>query len=227
MVLVFDLDDTLYDELTYVKSGFKAVARFLHQTYGLPEEECYRKMTMTLVKGRGRIFDDILSDFELYSKSKVRRCLSVYRLHQPDIRLFPEAESCLERFKHLPIYVVTDGNKIVQKNKLVALGLYSRLNFCFITHRYGVHNAKPSPHCFMKICAREKVMPSEVIYIADNPLKDFVGIRPLGFNTVRVMQGQHKDVIISRKYEADYCINSLNQLDEAFLNRLSSSEEGK
>lgn len=222
MVLVFDLDDTLYDELSYVKSGFKAVARVLHQTYGLPEEENYHKMVNSLVKGRGRIFDDILDNFGLYSKHNVRRCLSVYRLHQPDIRLFPEAENCLERFEHLPIYIVTDGNKIVQKNKLVALGLYSRLKFCFITHRYGVQHSKPSPYCFMKICEREKAKPGEVVYIADNPRKDFLGIKPLGFQTVRVMQGQHRDVVVNKEYDAAYSINSLKQLDEDFLNLIFS-----
>jgi putative hydrolase of the HAD superfamily len=31
MVLIFDLDDTLYDEMSYVKSGFNAVA--FHLSY--------------------------------------------------------------------------------------------------------------------------------------------------------------------------------------------------
>ena len=33
MIIVFDLDDTLYEEITYVRSGFKAVASYLSQTY--------------------------------------------------------------------------------------------------------------------------------------------------------------------------------------------------
>ncbi|WP_214515343.1 hypothetical protein, partial [Mycobacterium tuberculosis] len=36
MIVVFDLDDTLYDELTYVQSGFQAVAGYLRDTYGMP-----------------------------------------------------------------------------------------------------------------------------------------------------------------------------------------------
>ena len=34
MILVFDLDDTLYPERTYVESGFKAVADSLAQKFG-------------------------------------------------------------------------------------------------------------------------------------------------------------------------------------------------
>ena len=35
-ILVFDLDDTLYPELSYVHSGFRAVAAFLGPVLGVP-----------------------------------------------------------------------------------------------------------------------------------------------------------------------------------------------
>lgn len=220
MVVVFDLDDTLYDELSYVQSGFHAVAGYLMEAHRISSQDSYSDMKERLAGGRGRIFDDMLSRFGLYSRQAVRRCLSVYRLHKPDIRLYPEAEECLRRLQHLPIYIVTDGNKLVQENKFVALGLYNRVKFCFITHRYGTKNAKPSPYCFLKICEKEQVAPQEVIYIADNPRKDFVGIKPLGFHTVRLMQGQHQHVKAAPEYEAEYRIDSLAELDEEFLERV-------
>ena len=37
-VLVFDLDDTLYPELSYVHSGFRAVAAFLSPLLEVPAE---------------------------------------------------------------------------------------------------------------------------------------------------------------------------------------------
>ena len=39
MIIVFDLDDTLYEETTYVKGGFTAVANYLFQTYHLDNPE--------------------------------------------------------------------------------------------------------------------------------------------------------------------------------------------
>ncbi len=220
MVVAFDLDDTLYDELTYVRSGFRAVSEYLWEQYDIPLQRSYDDMIRRLANGRNRIFDSMLMQFGLYSQQTVRICLAVYRLHQPHIQLLPEAESCLRSLRHLPVYIVTDGNKIVQKNKLVALGLYNRVKFCFITHRYGIKNAKPSPYCFQKICRKEKVMPQDVVYIADNPQKDFVGIKPLGFCTVRLMQGQHRDIEMSPEYEAEYRIASLAELTEDFLVRI-------
>ncbi len=226
LVLVFDLDDTLYDELTYVRSGFRAVAEFLRREYGLAVQDSYIDMVERLQNGRGRIFDDLLIRFGLYSKRNVRSCLSIYRMHKPEIELFADAAECLQRFQHLPIYIVTDGNKLVQKNKLIALGLYHRVKLCFITHRYGVKNAKPSPYCFWKICEREQVSAQEVIYVADNPRKDFVGIKPLGFHTVRIIRGQHKDVELEAEYEAECRIHSLAELSEDLLERIKLAQKG-
>lgn len=220
LVLVFDLDDTLYDELTYVHSGFRAVSSFLEAEYNLPAEASFPWMMERLAGGRGTIFDDLLRTYGMYSKGLVWKCVSVYRGHKPDIRLSEGAVKCLERFRDYPKYTVTDGNKIVQTNKIKALGLTDVMKGCFVTHRYGIRHAKPSPYCFMKICEREKVPPQEIVYIGDNPRKDFVGLKPLGFKTVRVLQGQHRDLRMPAEYEAEYQIQSLDELTEEFLESL-------
>nr|WP_092074330.1 HAD family hydrolase [Dendrosporobacter quercicolus]NSL49234.1 HAD family hydrolase [Dendrosporobacter quercicolus DSM 1736]SDM88826.1 putative hydrolase of the HAD superfamily [Dendrosporobacter quercicolus] len=214
-ILAFDLDDTLYDELTYVDSGFAAVARFLEQEKLAGFAETYAFMQTRLAGGRGRIFDDLLLHFGSYSRRNVRRCLTAYRLHKPAIQLYPEAVACLARFKAYPLYIVTDGNKVVQYNKIIALGLPALVDRYLITHRFGVHHAKPSPYCFTRICAWEKVEPAQVVYVADNPRKDFIGIKPLGFRTIRVLTGQHRSVEIPEEYQAEQQIVSLNALDDA------------
>ena len=56
LVLVFDLDDTLYDELTYVHSGFRAVSSFLEAEYNLPAEASFPWMMERLAGGRGDSF---------------------------------------------------------------------------------------------------------------------------------------------------------------------------
>lgn len=220
MVFVFDLDDTLYDELTYVQSGFRAVATFLEAEYNLSAEAGFQWMLDRLAGGRGTIFDDLLSAHGICSRRLVRKCVSVYRGHWPDIHLSEAAAACLERFRDYPKYIVTDGHKIVQANKIKALGLTDVMKACLITHRYGIQNAKPSPYCFLKICEREKVAPKEVVYIGDNPRKDFVGIKPLGFKTVRIMQGQHRDLRLPAEYEAEYQIQSLDEVTEEFFGRI-------
>lgn len=228
MILVFDLDDTLYDETSFVVRGFHAVAGFLEKTHSIPVRESVLFMEDRLRQdGRGAIFDDLLNRYDLYSRQNVMKCISVYRYHRPDIRLYSEADLCLERFKEYPLYIVTDGNKIVQKNKLIALNLYERVRFCFLTHRYGIKHAKPSPYCFFAICRRERVKPSDVLYVGDNPQKDFVGIKPEGFRTVRVLKGQHKNVMKPDAYEAEYRLESLEGLTTSFIRMVFGPGEKK
>jgi putative hydrolase of the HAD superfamily len=222
MILVFDLDVTLYDEITFVKSGFKAVADFLEQKYGINSSESYQFMLDDLAKsGRGKIFNNILQKHNLENKANITKCLTIYRTHFPNISLSPDAVNCLNRFSGWHKYIVTDGNKVVQHNKIEALGLYSKFNKCFITHRYSKKHSKPSPYCFLKISELEKVDPNEVVYIGDNPKKDFVNIKPLGFNTIRILKGEYQGLEVSKAYDAAYKIKSLDELTEAFISKIA------
>ncbi len=224
MVIVFDLDDTLYDETTYVKSGFKAVAEYLSKKFNLSAKKIFLQLVQELDNGRGSIFDLVLKQNSIYSKALVKKCIVIYRFHIPKIKLSESGKKCLERFKKYPVYIVTDGNKIVQHNKIKALGVDKKVKHYFITHRYGVHNAKPSAYCFLKICEKEKTTPDKVVYIADNISKDFVGLKPLGFKTIQVLTGQYKSLKKTKEYQAETRINSLDELTEAFVLKIFSKK---
>lgn len=212
-VIIFDLDNTLYNELDYVYSGFKAVANYFNQAYSLPFEETYYFMIEELkTKGRGKIFNSILSKYKLDTLKNVKRAVSVYRLHTPKITLPESSKDILNYYSNKPIYIVTDGNKIVQAKKIEALGLNRYIKKAFITHQYGLKYAKPSTYCFEKIASIEKVHPEEIVYIGDDIEKDFVGIKPLGFKTMRLKTYNSKDYTKSQEYYADIEIDHINEL---------------
>lgn len=213
MIYVFDLDDTLYDEMSYVRSGFMAVARKLEVELGLKWETAYREMIEVLEKeGRGQVFNRVLSSYGLMDKNSVRKCLMTYREHNPEISLLSDANRCLQRIGDGKFYIVTDGNKSVQYRKIRALGLEERARKVYITHRYGIRHSKPSPYCFLKIANNEGVSPKDIVYIGDNPNKDFVGIKPLGFRTIRIMRGSYQQFRLDEAYEADQIISSLDEI---------------
>lgn len=227
-VFIFDLDDTLYDERTYVASGFRAVAAWLAERYPVDATECLRQMDAHLARfGRGAIFDAVLRSYGIYSRRLVAQCVNVYRAHIPELALLPDAAACLARLQDQPIYIVTDGNKHVQQRKLQALGLYNGYGIrkCYITRRYGIRNEKPSPYCFLQICRTERVTPDQAVYIGDNPHKDFVGIRPLGFRTIRIRRGAYEDVEPTPEYDADRTIDTLDQMNESLLAEIFSSKQ--
>lgn len=220
MVLIFDLDDTLYEELSYVRSGFRAVAKFINQKYNLGEEKIYSDLYKQVLKSRNNVFNIIFKNYKIESKSLINKSLMVYRNHTPQISLFPDAISCFKRFSDVKKFVVTDGNKIVQSNKCKALKLENTIEKCIITHRYGIKNAKPSPYIFIMLSKKLEVPASQIIYIADNPHKDFIGIKTLGFKTVRVKRGMFCNVILDKSHEADITINALDELTDNLLKKL-------
>jgi putative hydrolase of the HAD superfamily len=220
-ILVFDLDDTLYPELSYVHSGFRAVAAFLSPLLSVPAETLAAFMIAEeAVQGRGQVFDNVLREHGRWSKALVAACLRAYRQHQPDLHLYPDAERCLARFAAWPLYLVTDGHKEVQARKVRALHVGAHVRHAYLTNRYGRHRAKPAPHVFELICRREGVAPRQVIYVGDNPRKDFVGIKPLGFRTVRILRGNYAHLEADAAHEADRRIHSLDELTVEFIEEL-------
>ena len=219
MIIVFDLDDVLYEEKSFYHSGIDAIVNFISNEYNIPKNKILMFLKNRNKENRKKIIDDMLINFNIYSKSRVRKCLSIYRMHFPKIKISADAIYCLKNLKKNTCYIVTDGNKLVQLNKIKALGLEKFMKKCFLTSNYGLKNAKPSPYCFLKICNIENVEPKDVVYVGDDPNKDFVGIKPLGFQTVRLLKGRYKNLIKPKKYQSDIVINSLKELNLKLLKK--------
>lgn len=212
MIPIFDLDDTLYAERSFVESGFQAVALWLLDRFGWDANESMRVMLDALEReGRGAVFNSLLLSRRKVSVGLVNECISVYRHHSPNITLYQNAEKILSDFV-TPIYLVTDGHKIVQKNKVRALKIEHYFKKVFITHRYGIKHAKPSTHCFEIIRRMENCEWDNMVYVGDNPAKDFVNLTPLGVHTIRLMTGEHRNVIAKPGFEAAHVISNLSEL---------------
>lgn len=212
MIPIFDLDDTLYLETAYVRSGFFAVAKYLEQRFGWSVNECFEFMLNTLkCEGRGVVFNRLLESKKALSRSRVQDCVKVYRHHYPSINLTPKTREIISRLGSKP-YLVTDGHKIVQQKKVQALKLESLFKKIYITHRYGIQNAKPSTYCFELIKKIENCEWSDMFYVGDNPAKDFVNLKKRGVHTIRILSGEHSEVVAKKGFEADHRITSLDQL---------------
>ena len=226
MILVFDLDDTLYDEMTFVRSGFLAVAAYGQSEWGWDAEESNTVMLDILAReGRGAVFDRWLALHDAGGAGRVKDCVRAYRHHDPEIRLLDVSTELLRTLKSdHTLYIVTDGHKVVQANKIAALDVEKRVSKAYITHRYGIHNAKPSTHCFELIKNKESCSWSDMAYIGDNPAKDFVNLNPLGVHTIRVLTGSHRDVRAKAGYDARHTIPNLEHF-AALLKQLQTQRE--
>jgi putative hydrolase of the HAD superfamily len=220
LIIVFDLDDTLYQEISYVQSGLKAVANEIAKKYNLDSNVIYKEALDILEKsGRGGVFDSLLNNYGYYTKREVQRLVSIYRLHYPKISIGSMEMKALKLCgKESNLYLVTDGNKYVQAKKIESLGIESIFKHIFITHRFGLDAAKPSLKCFEMIRKLENVSWGELIYIGDDPNKDFINLKKAGAITVRVLTGRFAALKKDEQYEADWQIDSLMDLPALLRN---------
>jgi len=64
--VLFDLDNTLYSERTYVESGFKYISAYLSKKYDFIFDEVYSLvLDIFEKKGRGLVFNETLEIFIL------------------------------------------------------------------------------------------------------------------------------------------------------------------
>lgn len=218
--VLFDLDDTLYPELDYVHSGFRAVARFLANFSD--ERDWFAEMLQILEEeGRGRIFDRVLEQIRPTESLNVHTLLFVYRSHIPEIELPENSLRILRgvRESGCKTGLVTDGCHVVQRNKTQALGMEELMDVIVHTDVLGSGCWKPSPVPFEVAMRMLDLDPGQGVYVGDNPAKDFSGARSLGMKTIRIGDGCAAGNLPWT--DADHCADSLEEITE-ILDNLSS-----
>ncbi len=214
--LVFDLDDTLYNESDFVHGAFKVVAQYLSRKHKLGRDELYRAMLRLLAdNGRGRIFNDICDLYNL--DEDINNLVEIYRNAAPNISLYEDAEYflnyCRGKYK---LGLITDGIHYVQWNKIRLLDLEKYFDCIIVTDDHGKDFWKPSIKPYVKMAEELWAAFDEMICIGDNPRKDFYGARQLGIYTVRIIRpvGDHMGLRLGRDYEADREISSMYEMKE-------------
>lgn len=182
--VIFDLDDTLYSEKEYVKSGFEAVAEYLGDT------SCATRMWNYFENGSLAI-DSILHD--LHREGEKAEVLMVYRYHQPTIHLYDGVAELIGELKEkgIKVGIITDGRPEGQHNKIHTLGLDKWIEDIIITDELGGPQfRKPCDIAFRVLQTRWKLPASEIIYVGDNPAKDFQAPQQLGMKYIWVKNAE-------------------------------------
>ena len=126
-LIAFDLDDTLYDEATFVESGFLEVANFLAKKFDFNKKEVFKIIKQNYQQyGRGKVFNYALKQLKIKStKSLIFKLISVYRLHDPKIKTFPGIKPFLLSLKKKNIFLIliTDTRWSVQFRKVKTLDI--------------------------------------------------------------------------------------------------------
>lgn len=174
---ILDIDDTLYLEREYVRSGFEAVGASLGNA--LFGAYCY---DLFLSGVRGNTFDLALSHFGIGDIS-AGELVSIYRHHEPKISLCDDARAFIYGLR-TPVAMITDGPLASQRAKYRALKLAAWIDCPIFTAEIGAPKPMERPYILAQYALN--AMASECVCIADNPRKDFAGAKACGMKTVRI-----------------------------------------
>ncbi|TNJ46526.1 HAD family hydrolase [Tamlana fucoidanivorans] len=211
-VVVFDLDDTLYQEIDFLKSAYNAIANKISKLKKVSKGCVYSDM-LTWYNNKENVFKKVL---EVYNVDlSVSDLLIMYRNHVPNVFLTPDRLDLLKSLvnKNIPIGILTDGRSTQQRNKIRALGLESFVKEVLISEEFG--SEKPSLRNYKYF---ENIYgDAQYYYIADNLKKDFVTPNELNWITIRLIdhgQNIHKNKVtdFQSNYQAKYEVNSFYEI---------------
>ena len=206
-VICFDLDDTLYNEIDFLKSGFRSIARSVE-----PDWKTLLSRMFSIYRSGGDAFRYIEETYKL----SVTEQLEIYRNHLPDIKAFTGVKSLFEEIlcRMGRIGIITDGRSVTQRNKLKALGLIEFPDLILISEETGYE--KPHAYNFERIL--DNYPGHEYCYIGDNLLKDFLVPNKLGWTTIGVLDNgknihNHAYTLIDKPgYKPAYFVERITEI---------------
>lgn len=192
--VLFDLDDTLFLQSTWLDGAWAAVAAAASWSAGVAEDELRAALVEIASTGSagGRIIDRALAAVGRADLA-VEPLVDAFRRHAPAaLPLLPGASEligCVRRER--PAALVTDGDPLIQRSKLSALGLSAAFDAVVFSDELGRELRKPHPAPFVAALEALGVAPGDAVFVGDNPLKDVAGAAAVGMRTIRVRTGEY------------------------------------
>jgi putative hydrolase of the HAD superfamily len=217
--IAFDIDDTIYDEIDYYKSGFMVVTRCVADDFGLEGKAVFQALWEVFNLGNHKnTFDAVLEKFGVsYDSGYIQKLVDVLRCHKPDIKLPSESRIVLEDLKaRYKLGLITDGWLPAQELKVKVLGLEKFFDCIIYTEMLGREHWKPSPAGFKKLLTELSITANQCVYVGDNLEKDFLAPNQMGFKTIRVVRKRriHFGKALSQQAQPHYEIDSIVKLPE-------------
>ena len=184
--LIFDMDETLYPERQFIRSGFRAVAVELEQLYGLPANLAFGCLLRALREGKRQFaLQSLCSTFDL-PDTLVPHLVGVIRRHQPTLHLPAASVAALTRARAdgWRLGVLTNGLPDVQARKVRALGLDLLVDAVVYAQEWGSGRGKPERDAFDVARNRLNTPAAETVFVGDDPWCDIVGARGAGLRTI-------------------------------------------
>ena len=218
-MVVTDLDDTLYKESDYVKSGIRTMAAQLERFGVMPSATAIRIIQTAESTAKG--FDILADEIKRLHGAPtftVRWMVDTYRFHRPDIRLSSDVRRTLTELcrRGVSVGLITDGRSATQRAKISALGLNEFVDpeNIIISGETGFDKTSEVPFREM---ARRNPGEKAFLYIGDNPVKDFRWPNAMGWTTVMLCDRDganihSQKISVPPEFKARYEIDRFSEL---------------
>lgn len=209
--LIFDLDDTLYKEKSYLESAFEEISRNISISVKESSHVILEEM-LRLFNNNEEVFNSIIEKFN--PNLSFQQLISIYRKHKPKIQLPIEQRRVLETLfdMKIPLGLLTDGRSEQQRNKIKALDIEKYFQKIIISEEFG--SMKPCKENY--IVFEEFFKTKKYIYIGDNTKKDFVSPNKLGWDSICLIDNGlniHKqDFLLPKFHLPKYRISNFKEI---------------
>ncbi|MDO5975852.1 HAD family hydrolase [Flavivirga jejuensis] len=212
-IVVFDLDDTLYNEIDFLKSAFNEIAIKISNAIHINKELISSRMLDYFYDNKN-VFIEIIKTYNL--EFTVEELLSIYRNHQPSISLSEDRISVLNNLKkaNIDLALLTDGRSRQQRSKIMALGLSTWFSEILISEEFG--SEKPNINNYKHF---ENVFGiGQYFYIGDNLKKDFITPNKLDWITICLADNglnihEQNEALLAKEYLAKHTITDFCQIE--------------
>lgn len=225
-LLIFDLDETIYDHQYASLCGLNAIAKTfpLWQSYSLRaiENMYFEDLHQTHLKViDGSIseesshlarFQKIASYFKLsFQPSEYLQMIEIYNtVSKNSKRAIPNAPETILSLKNhgFKIALITNGRTENQKRKIQLCNISTSLDIVLISEEVGIR--KPDKEIFELALELSKTHFSEAVMIGDSWDSDIEGALAANIEAVWVNRGRHKNLLINKVMEIQHVAELLN-----------------
>lgn len=193
-MIIFDLDDTLYDcSGTLVEQGWRRAAKMIARIINCSEERAYQLQVEIEEKygTKVNVYERIAALYNLPNKYINELLEEFIHVNISNITPFSDVIKSLTELKTrgYKLLLVTSGEEQIQKRKLDVLGLNNTyFDDIIITDR---NNLQAKKNCFHDIIRQYKLKPDEVICVGDKIDDEMAAGKSLGIITVMFEHGRH------------------------------------
>jgi len=172
--IIFDLDDTLYNEIEYISRAYRFISNKISErnNHFSPQDIFNFLLEEFKSNGRKNLYQKLITKFDgtNYPLSDFLNDLRTVPIPENSIAIKDELYSFIQsNINKYKFFIATNGNKIQQENKFRSANIPFKNRFNIVyCDAFGIGKRKPSPFFINYISENFHIKLDEMIFIGDS-----------------------------------------------------------